>query len=468
MDDSKLVRFTKELIAEKGITKSSYLQKADNSLYETLRRRGLLGKLGFSKGRTWEDRVNEGEWSKEEKALFFKFAEKAQLKRRPVGPIRIEKYRTDLLIAQSMAGMDLMAMVRDMKGLEKAVKSINSDKDYSFVSKKDAKRTLGSLYHFKHEGDVSLQYAPRELKELIAHEAKSSDKRLAKEVITRPEMREMLGFGDTLDKAIISLLFDSGMRMGEFVQLRKSDITQIAEGLEVRVPGGKTGQRKVTVVEAKSYMNAWLEEHPVKGEDAPLWLPRDRVLFVPAGGTAKTPRRDRKPFTGAGITRRIKLVVEAMNAHRKRKGLPLYKKPFNPHNFRHSRATELGGVGTMNEALMCKHFGWEIGSSMPKTYLHLTDEQVRKAVLASYGKARKEEPKEIVTHRTCPFCKHENPLKVEGVELQTCILCTQPLDSDKQVTRMGELEERIKSLEAALDRRVVGEVVRKAIKKKKG
>jgi len=378
----------------------------------------------------WKLRLEKKAWmSPEDVELFLRFAEDAAL--HMIGDKRIEKYRTDLCIAHEMSQRDLLGMVGSLEGLKATIFAINSDHAYSFASKADAKRTLGSLYSFHHNNDRSLRYANRELKELVAHRAKAKDRRLAKPILTRLEMREILQYGNTLDRAIVSTLFDSGMRIGEFIQLKKSDLTQIEEGIEIRVPAGKTGERIVVVVEAKQYLNSWLGEHPVKDADAPLWMSPDK----------------HKPITGPGISRRIREAVKRLNEHRLQTKQPLFTAPTNPHNWRHSRASELGGEPGMTEQILCKYFGWEIGSDMPRTYLHLTDEQVKRAVLRVHGKAREEEPKQIETHRVCRLCKAQNPLG-----LAYCGQCGKPLAADEQVSRMSELTSKVGRIEGLLAR----------------
>lgn len=378
---------------------------------------------------TLAGRLENTVWmSEKDKELFRKFCEDAQLKQ--IGEKRMEKYRTDLCIANSMTGADVYGLIGSLDKLRNAVSKINADKTYSFESKRDCKRTLGSLFNFLHNKDRSMKYAPKELKELVAHRAKAADKKMAKPIIRREELRELLKFANTKEKAMLFLLFESGMRIGEFTQMRKSDIKQIEEGLEIHVPAGKTGERKVVIVEATKYVNKWLEEHPVKGRDAPLF-PQPSHYDVSIGGAA--------------ITKHIGWVVGRMNASRKEQNLPLFDRPANPHNFRHSRATELGGEPGMTEQIMCKYFGWELDSSMPKTYIHLTDEQVKRAVLRTYGRARNVEDEKIVTHRTCPKCHEENPLT-----MNFCGRCGFDLDANKMPSKIESLEAEMADMRAQL------------------
>ncbi len=341
----------------------------------------------------WKRRLLSAEWVDDRsQELFFEFARDAY--KHQIGDRRIDKYQSDLFSLHSITGISIFDMVKSMSALESVCLKVNQSKEYETATKRDAKRTLGSLYNFLHNKERSLKYADRKLKEAIAHKTKASDKRIAKAVITREEIRELSKYGDTIDKAIIWLLFESGMRNGEFEQLKKSDITPMDEGLNVRVPAGKTGEREVVVVEACSYVLKWIDEHPEKSKDAPLWQSIDT-------GNA---------LAQAGIANRIRQMKDRLNATRAKKGIPKFTKNVNPHNFRHSRASELGAEPGMTEAIMCKFFGWELDSDMPRTYIHLTNEQVRRAVLRTYGKAKPEDDKKVITSWICPRCKIENPL----------------------------------------------------------
>ena len=79
------------------------------------------------------------------------------------------------------------------------------------------------------------------------------------------------------------------------------------------------------------------------------------------------------------INKRLKEIAE-------RTGI---KKPVNPHNFRHSRATYL--AKKLTEAQMCQYFDWVQGSKMPATCVHLSGRDLDDAILKIHGKISKEE-----------------------------------------------------------------------------
>jgi len=83
------------------------------------------------------------------------------------------------------------------------------------------------------------------------------------------------------------------------------------------------------------------------------------------------------------------------------------KKPVNPHNFRHSRSTELAKLFT--ESQLCEYLGWVQGSKEAATYVHLSGRDMDTAVLRMHGIIdREEEEKSKFITITCPRCKTKN------------------------------------------------------------
>ena len=351
----------------------------------------------------WENRlIRQTCFTENDKKLFMEYATQACAEGNK--PIRIEKYRTDMTISNTITGMGSVEMIRDEPNFTLAISRINSSKVYAFTTKKNIKNTLGSFFCFHHYKDRSITSAPRSIRKLIQHRAKGEDRRIAKPIITREEMHEMLKFGDTFEQSFISLLFDSGMRIGEILQLRKNNLSFVTcpaekdgmafETADIKVPAGKTGERNITCAEPLLYIKRWLAVHPMQNDDnAPLWV----------SPTAH------KQVGKRALEMRLKRIVRRMNEQRKQKDRSPFNKPYNFHQFRHSRATEMAATGMVNEAIMCKFFGWEIGSAMPRTYLHLTDEQVKTAVMRTYGYIKKEAPI-IQVNRECPICHKLSPI----------------------------------------------------------
>ncbi len=83
------------------------------------------------------------------------------------------------------------------------------------------------------------------------------------------------------------------------------------------------------------------------------------------------------------------------------------KKPVNPHNFRHSRATFL--AKHLTERQLREFFGWK-DYRMADIYVHLAGRDVDSALLKIYGIKMDENEKDgnKLLPKTCSRCSHTN------------------------------------------------------------
>ena len=164
------------------------------------------------------------------------------------------------------------------------------------------------------------------------------------------------------DRALITVLWESGARIGEIGNLRVREVVAAPIGYTLDI-AGKTGSRMPLVVSSAPYLRQWLHAHPL-GVDpiAPLWTLKDGAL-MPYWTIAKMIKT---VFQRAGITKR---------AH--------------PHLFRHSRVTYVLANGIMNEQQAKVYFGWTRDSAiLGRRYAHLIDGDANQAVLAEHGLSR--------------------------------------------------------------------------------
>jgi hypothetical protein len=98
-------------------------------------------------------------------------------------------------------------------------------------------------------------------------------------------------------------------------------------------------------------------------------------------------------------------------------------KKFNPHWFRHSRASLDAIDGTMPESVRKRRMGWSDSSKMIANYTHLGQKEVRNAWLSANGlnldEKKKEEYITCICRRTissknsyCPYCGRPTSLKI--------------------------------------------------------
>jgi integrase len=193
-------------------------------------------------------------------------------------------------------------------------------------------------------------------------------------VLTVEEVVRMMNHSkNPRDRAIISLLFDTGMRPSELLNLRIEDIIFEEQGMIVNIDG-KTGQRKIMVVNtvhSQESVKEWLKYHEYKDNPySPLFYNLDKR-----------------------INERIR--VESLNKIVKDLGKKIGKN-VKTYSLRHSSATYLSQL--LTEQQLKIYFGWTMGSSMVQTYVHLSCKDLSKTVQELNKKPveKKEELKELI------------------------------------------------------------------------
>jgi integrase len=165
------------------------------------------------------------------------------------------------------------------------------------------------------------------------------------EELIRPEHIEELLESTciTHHRAFIFILWESGARIGELLSLRRKHI-QFDHLGAVLIVDGKTGMRRVRLLESAPLLDEWISDRSFKPEDA---------VF---------------PNTYRAYAKTLKVLA-------RRAGII---KRIYPHLFRHSRATFLAGY--LTEAQLCAYMGWTISSAMPRIYVHLNGHDLDEAL----------------------------------------------------------------------------------------
>jgi integrase/recombinase XerD len=262
-------------------------------------------------------------------------------------------------------------------------------------------------------------------------------------VITPEEVARLVTTArNSRDKAIIATLYESGTRVGELLSLRVRDVERTdSGGFRLHVEG-KTGRRTIPLFESSvPALASWLKDHPTARDGtSPLWIGLQ-------GG-----ERFGKPMNYPAVRR---MIAEAG----KRAGID---KELNPHAFRHSRASAIAKNGAISTSILESYFGWQHGSPMAATYVHLNGTEVEEAMARAIGVEKVETPK--VSPRipkTCPRCEHVNDAANEF-----CGRCASPL-SGEAVGRLLKDEARASSLASLLKKPEVIEFLAKELAKSK-
>lgn len=307
------------------------------------------------------------------------------------GPARTLRYVTDLRrIAQDL-GPAFLEPTRDV--VEQLLADVE-DSDYAPDTKLEVRKTLKGFYKWFGDGKY---------KETVAWvkttRSRNNDK-LPESLITEAEVRRMIeAASHPRDRAVVSVLWETGARVGEFLTLQVKHVQFDDVGTRLTMKG-KTGMRRILLIDSTPYLAEWLASHPKRGRP-------DTSLWVGIG----TVGRD-EPLQYAALRKLLAHLAEQAGV----------KKGSNPHNFRHSRATAL--AKHLTEAQMDQYFGWVRGSDMPATYVHLSGRDVDEAILKLRGLKPAEPPPESdLAPKACPRCGLAN--KATG---RFCSRCGAALD----------------------------------------
>lgn len=212
----------------------------------------------------------------------------------------------------------------------------------------------------------------------------NTNRTLPKDLLTKEEIDQQIEAAyNPRDKALISMLYETGARIGEIIDLTVGDIDDRRHGKKV-VLDGKTGSRRVPLVESVPHLNTWLNQHPNPEKDAPIWCK------IQQGG----------PDDQLGY-RYIREKILKKNMERA--GID---KPSNPHHYRHSRASYL--ANELTESQLCEWFGWSQGSDVPARYVHLSGRDIDNAYNQLHGISEPDDEEEEPDVMECPRCEELN------------------------------------------------------------
>ena len=230
-------------------------------------------------------------------------------------------------------------------------------------------------------------------------------------ILTLAEIRRILDIlNDQRNRALIHVGYEAGTRAAELLGLRLQDIELDRWGAVLLVKG-KTGSRRIRLVEAVPDLQLWLSMHPKR--EAP------KAYLWPSESNANRP-----------------ITEERFNMILKRAALKAgISKRVYPHLLRHSRATHLAKV--LTEAQLRIYFGWTKRSDIPARYVHLSGRDVDETLLRHYGiEQAKEESIEDLKPRSCPRCSAQN--SPSALYCMRCSMCLDP----RAAVRTDELRER--------------------------
>jgi site-specific recombinase XerD len=310
------------------------------------------------------------------------------------------------------------------KDIETVLEHLSSD-DYTDWTRDTYVTMLKKFYRWK------LKHLPDHIANLkikVKENGKAPD-----DLINKEEIKALVNNSkNARDRALFSVLYDSGCRIGEIINTRIKDLGFDEFGALLKVTG-KTGFRQVRIVgDSIAYLRAWLDNHPQKNNsNAFLFCNLSQRILGRNLTYADIYSIIRQTSRRAGIDRKI-----------------------HPHLFRHTRATILASKVT--EAPLESQMGWVHGSKQTRTYVHLSLRDQDNAILKAYGiKVNEDETIKEDRPKECPRCHALNPS-----DAQYCRNCWMPFDV-KVALEMEEKEK--KTIEAIEKSDVVDPLVKKMI-----
>lgn len=276
---------------------------------------------------------------KENKKLIFDFIRDCTLgktvknkERKKIGLARCSKYAIDLRRISSWLDKSFKLVLQS--DMEKFITSLENDKlkklngeNFSENTKVDLKKTIKKFYKWllgnneRYPDIVSWIDTYSEVKEIRA--------------LTREEIEKMADRTISLrDKIIIMMLFDSGARIEEFLNLRLRNIMKKEDYYMIRIEHSKTKPRTISVPMCTKLIEEWLSVHPDKNNQNAQFMP---------------------------------IAYDNLRMMLRRLGERVLKKSVNPHLFRHSSATYY--CNKLSQFQLCYRYGWAMSSKEPARYI---------------------------------------------------------------------------------------------------
>ncbi len=305
---------------------------------------------------------------------------------------RIEKYWNHLRAIHGLINRCFETLAK--KDIEDFVMKIDSNSRWSEWIKYDYKRIFKFFYRWMVNKTLEGEYPP-EVKWIKAR-IKKSNERTPEQILTKEEIELMASKArNTMERAFVLCLYESACRIGEFLNMKIKDIQFDQYGRFILV-SGKTGWRRIRILDYSRDLLRWLDSHPFKHD------PESYVWIRPENNQRITPN-----FTNYLLRKLAKKAGITKNVH--------------AHALRHARATELAKI--LTEQQLKVYCGWVNDSRMASVYVHLSGKDVDEALLKARGISTEIKEEQKQSTKFCPKCKEPN-----SYLSHFCRRCGSPLD----------------------------------------
>jgi integrase/recombinase XerD len=354
---------------------------------------------------TMEKRVREAPISDRNRELIFGYRD-ACILHQTCEKVRLMKIMGELLFEAHQLSKDFDQLTR--QDIEHYVASLlQRQPPYTWetltTKKIILKQFMTWVYH--PEGFPDFSEPVPQISWLKTHSARKEERKLERgDLLTPQDIEKLLNIcHNPRDQALIAILWETGGRISEIGNLQLKHVTKAQHGYTLDV-NGKTGRRTPLILTAAPYLGAWLALHPQKeNPEAPLW----------------------PIYQYKAVSKQIcySTIRNLLQRHFKHAGI---QKPYNPHIFRHSRATYTLANGIFTEQQAKSYYGWTPDSEMLSTYSHLVSQDANDALLKANGMTVAQQRQDELKPVECHICNQLNAPKAEY-----CTKCGAVLDLKK-------------------------------------
>jgi integrase/recombinase XerD len=322
----------------------------------------------------------------------------------PMSEVRLQKYRAYLGWMATKLGKPLDETTRkDLVGIWHEIDSMEAE----LWTKRDYGMMIKRFFRWFRNEEFVRGFKVQQGRETVGPEDVLADEELSRIYHACHSLR---------DKALSATAYEAALRPHELIRLKKNDVMFDDYGaiVYVRPPAtdsnAKTGARRVRVINAAPLLANWIENHPRKERDGPLWVDMSSNTTF-----------EQLKWTG------YRRIVQRWAREAK------IEKKLSAYLFRHSRLTALSKF--MTEAQLCVFAGWAMGSDMPRMYVHLSGRDIDDALLEAYG-LKKRKAEEARVPRKCVRCG-----TFCDAEAETCFKCGMALSLTAAMKKDDELAE---------------------------
>lgn len=202
------------------------------------------------------EKIKNSKISKRNKQLILEFQDECVSQ--GLSDARVLFYTVKLLMISRIINKDLDKLnEKDLKALVRKIER----RDYTEWTKHGYRITIKKFYQWLEKYDWNSKEYPKKVKWLRGS-VRINNKKLPEEILTKDDIKKLIKNASNFrDKALVSVLYESGCRIGEVLSLKIKHVSQDEYGYIIRV-FGKTGSRRIRLISSVPHLANWLSNHP--------------------------------------------------------------------------------------------------------------------------------------------------------------------------------------------------------------